>query len=58
MRNPLNKRWKRELKEDFGKYLVIFLFLAGTIALVSGFLVASDSMIYSYNESFDKYQIG
>lgn len=57
MRNPLNKRWKRELKEDFGKYLVIFLFLAGTIALVSGFLVASDSMIYSYNESFDKYQI-
>lgn len=57
MRNPLNKRWKRELKEDFGKYLVIFLFLAGTIALVSGFLVASDSMIYSYDESFEKYQI-
>jgi putative ABC transport system permease protein len=57
MRNPLNKRWKRELKEDFGKYLVIFLFLAGTIAFVSGFLVASDSMIYSYDESFEKYQI-
>ena len=27
MRNPLNKRLPRELKHDFGKYLVIFLFM-------------------------------
>lgn len=57
MRNPLTKRWKRELKSDFGKYAVIFLFLGGMIALVSGFLVANDSMIVAYDESFSKYQI-
>lgn len=55
--NPLNKRWKKELISDFGKFAVIFLFLAATIALVSGFLVANDSMIAAYNESFDKYNI-
>ena len=36
MKNPLRKRLLRELKEEFGKYLVIFLLLAGTISLVSG----------------------
>ncbi len=30
----------RELKTEFGKYLVIFLLLVATIGLVSGFLVA------------------
>ena len=38
MRNPLNKRLPRELKHDFGKYLVIFLFMVMMISLVSGFL--------------------
>ncbi len=57
MRNPLNKRLKRELIHDFGKYAVIFVFIAGVIALVSGFLVADDSMIKSYNEGFEKYNI-
>lgn len=57
MRNPLRKRLPRELKTDFGKYLVIFLFLGGMIALVSGFLVASGSMAVAYDESFEKYQI-
>ena len=27
MLNPLNKRFKRDLKSDFGKYVAIFLFL-------------------------------
>ena len=35
MRNPLNKRLPRELKHDFGKYLVIFLFMVMMISLVS-----------------------
>ena len=39
MKNPLRKRLPRELKEDFGKYLVIFLFMVLLISLVSGFLV-------------------
>lgn len=57
MKNPLNKRLPKELIHDFGKYLVIFLFMAGMISLVSGFLVADGSMLKSYNESFDKYNI-
>ena len=36
MKNPLRKRLPRELKEDFGKYLVIFLFMVLLISLVSG----------------------
>ena len=38
MKNPLRKRLPRELKTEFGKYLVIFLLLVATIGLVSGFL--------------------
>lgn len=57
MRNPLNKRLPRELKSDLGRYLVIFFFMAAVIALISGFLVADDSMIAAYNESFDAYNI-
>lgn len=57
MRNPLNKRLPRELKREFGKYAALFIFLAGMIGLVSGFLVASGSMIVAYDESFEKYQI-
>ncbi len=57
MKNPLYKRLPRELREDAGKYLVIFLLLAMTIGLVSGFLVADGSMIRAYNESFEKYNV-
>ena len=57
MKNPLNKRLPRELKSEIGKYLVLFLFLAGMISIVSGFLVANRSMIITYDESFDKYNI-
>lgn len=49
MKNPLRKRLPRELKTEFGKYLVIFLLLVATIGLVSGFLVADGSMIIAYN---------
>ena len=57
MKSPLRKRIPKELKTDFGKYLVIFLFLTATIGFVSGFLVAGSSMITAYNESFEKYNI-
>ena len=57
MKNPLNKRLPRELKSEFGKYLVLFIFLAGMIALVSGFLVADGSMLKAYEQSFEKYNI-
>lgn len=57
MKNPLNRRMFRDLKDEFGKYAVIFIFVCGMIAIVSGFLVANDSMVASYNESFEKYNI-
>lgn len=57
MKNPLRKRLLRELKSEFGKYLVIFLLLVGSIGFVSGFLVADGSMITAYDESFSKYNI-
>ncbi len=57
MRNPLNRRFGRQLKTEFGKYLVIFILLVATIGFVSGFLVADGSMIIAYNDSFEKYNI-
>ncbi len=56
-RNVLKRRFFRELKSEFGKYLVIFLFLIGAIGFVSGFLVASNSMLAAYDESFTKYRV-
>ncbi len=56
-RNPLRRRYLRELKGEFGKYAVIFVLLVFTIGLISGFLVADRSMIIAYNDSFDKYNI-
>lgn len=57
MRNPLRKRLPRELKQNIGKYISLFLFLVLTIGFVSGFLVADNSMVKTYNESFEKYNI-
>lgn len=57
MHNPLNKRFKRELKNGFGRYIVLFLLLFLSIGEVSGFLVADHSMVTAYEESFEKYNI-
>ena len=57
MKSPLRKRIPRELKGEFGKYLVVFLLMVLTIGFVSGFLVADGSMLKAYNDSFDKYNI-
>lgn len=57
MKNPLNKRLLRELRTEFGKYTVIFLFMVMTIGLESGDLVASDSMITTCNQRYEKYHV-
>ncbi len=57
MKNPLKKRYLRELKDDFGKYIVIFLLLVLTIGVVSGFDVADESMMQAYQTSFEKYHV-
>ena len=57
VKNPLRRRYLRELRGEFGKYLVIFILLVFTIGLISGFLVADGSMIIAYRESFEKYKM-
>lgn len=57
MKNPLRKRFIRNLKSEFGKYLVIFIFMGFTVAFISGFLVAGESMLEAYEEAFDQYLI-
>lgn len=57
MRNPLLKRIPKDLVQEAGKYLVIFLFLTLTIGFISGFLVADGSMKTAYDESFETYHI-
>lgn len=57
MKNPLNKRVFRELGQDKGKFIALFLFLVILIGFISGFLVADESMKIAYDESFTKYNI-
>ncbi len=57
MRNPLYKRLPREMKEDFGKYLVIFVLMVLSIGFISGFLVADNSMLVAYKDGFTKYNL-
>ena len=57
MKNPLNRRFLRELRTEAGKYLAIFILLVLSISFVSGFLVADGSMIRAYEDSFEVYNI-
>lgn len=57
MKNPLRKRLLREITGDMGKYLVIFLVLVLFIGFVSGYIVANSSMLKTYHEGFEKYNI-
>ncbi len=57
MKNPLNKRFKNELKSDFGKYIAIFLFLVFFIGAMSGFFVSDNSVSAGYDESHIIYNV-
>lgn len=57
MKNPLNRRISREMKGEAGKYIVIFLFMTALIGIVSGFLIADESLKISYDQSFEKYNV-
>ncbi len=57
MKNPLRRRLLRELRQDIGKYIALFLFLSITAGMVSGFIVAAGSMKTAYDESFSKYSV-
>ena len=57
MPNPLRKRVFRELVGEWAKYLVIALFLIGTIGAVSGMYVANGSMLKAADESVEQYRL-
>ena len=57
MRDPMRKRIPRELKHDIGKYIALFLFLAGVIGFISGFIVADESLKARYDTSFDEFNV-
>lgn len=57
MRNPLNKRLKRDFKNNIGRYITIFLMLFLTISMVSGFLVAGNSLKISYDKNIDESNV-
>lgn len=57
MASPLRKRFPRELKNNLGKYLGIFLLMSVTIALTSGFLLAAYSIGVIIDDMPEKYSI-
>ncbi|WP_119015279.1 FtsX-like permease family protein [Anaeroplasma bactoclasticum] len=57
MKNPLFKRLPREFKKDIIKYIVMFLFLTLPIALCSGYMIGNDSMIKTYYEGIEYYNL-
>ena len=54
---PLARRLPRELKNNIGKYLGIFLLMCGAIALTSGFLLAAHSIGCLIDNMRDEYTI-
>lgn len=54
---PLAKRLPRELKNNIGKYLGIFLLMCGAIALTSGFLLAAHSISQIIDGMHSEYTI-
>ncbi len=53
MKNPLHKRISRELRSDFSKYIVLFLFMSFSIGFVSGDFIAADSMSEALTSSYE-----
>ena len=57
MRNPLHRRILRELKRDFAKYIILFVFMVSIIGFISGFFVAAKSIEVVYDAGFEKHNI-
>ncbi len=54
---PLARRLPRELRNNLGKYIGIFLLMTGSIALTSGFLLAAHSIGRIIDSMRDEYAI-
>lgn len=57
MRNPLNRRFLRDLKSDAAKYVSLFLFLTLFIGAISGFFVSDKSVVDRYYESHEELNV-
>lgn len=57
MHNPLNKRFKRDLRSDAGKYVAIFLFIVFFIGAASGFMVADNSVMAQFKTTAEECNI-
>jgi len=57
MASPLNKRFPRELKNNAGKYLGMFLMMTLAIAFTSGFLLAASSIEAILTSMRDTYNV-
>lgn len=57
MKNPLRKRILREFKQEWTKYLILFVFMSAIISFISGFFVASGSIRVLYDKGFERYNI-
>ena len=55
--SPLAKRLPRELRNNIGKYVGIFLLMCASIALTSGFLLAAHSITVIIDGMRDEYNI-
>lgn len=55
--SPLAKRLPRELRNNIGKYVGIFLLMCGSIALTSGFLLAAHSITVIIDGMPEAYSI-
>lgn len=57
MHNPLNKRFKRDLRSDAGKYVAIFLFIVFFIGAASGFMVVDNSVFAQFKTADVEYNV-
>ncbi len=57
MRNPLTKRYPRELRNNLGKYLGLFLMMVFAVSFTSGFLLAASSIETIVGDMKQTYRI-
>lgn len=57
MRNPLAKRYPRELRHNLGKYVGLFFMMVFATAFTSGFLLSADSIKVMLNDMDETYHI-
>ena len=57
MASPLNKRFGRELRNNIGKYLALFLMMLLAIGFTSGYLLAASSIQVILEDMRDTYNV-